>query len=224
MTRGDMRSMLERQLQDTGNAVWSTANLNTYLNLGLNFMQTAILQVDPEAYFEVSRTNMISTGSYPDLYPFPQGMQRVTKVELQYSTDDTYSQAFKRRNDQIDQFVLGNTETTQNHWAKKGRWLRIYPTPVAASTNGIRLTFVPTLTMGADADVPDLLLTLHKGIVYAARIDALGDTDEDTDAATLDAVSKKLAVILDRIPLYFGQDHSEPEQMEVGIDHEEGWT
>jgi len=77
--------------------------------------------------------------------------------------------------------------------------------------------------MGSDSDVPDLPLVLHKGIVYAARMDALGDTDEDVDQNTLDSLAKKLAIILDRIPLYYGMGHSEPDMMEVGIDHEEGW-
>jgi len=218
-----MRALLERQLQDTGNAVFSDANLNTYLNFGLQFMQSSIMQVDPEAFLEIATTNLISTGDWPMLYPKPQGLIRVMKVEIQEAGESSYTRAYKRRNDQIDDFVAGNTTTTQKHWAQKGRWIRIYPTPSAASTDGLRLTFVPSLTMGADTDVPDLPLHLHKGIVYAARLDALGDTDEDVDPQTLDTLGKKIAVILDRIPLYYGQDHGEPEFFEVGIDAEDGW-
>lgn len=78
--------------------------------------------------------------------------------------------------------------------------------------------------MGADTDVPDLPLNLHKGIVYAARMDALGDTDEDIDPQTLDTLSKKLSIILDRIPLYYTQSNAEPDVVEPQVDHEEGWT
>jgi hypothetical protein len=149
---------------------------------------------------------------------------KILKVEMQEADESSYTQCFKRRNDQLDQFVLGNTATSNKHWAQKGRWIRVYPTPSAASTGGLRLTFVPTLAMGADTDVPDVPLSMHHGIVLAARLEALGDTDEDVDPGTLDAIGKKLAVILDRIPLYYGQDQGEPELFEVGIDHEEGWS
>jgi len=223
MTRSDMRDMLSRQLQDLDNAAWSVANKNTYLNLGLQFMQSAVLAVDPEAYIEISTTNLIATGDWPDLYPKPQGLIRIFKVELDYNGDGTYTVAKKLRNDEIVSLRAGNTTQAADGWAQFGRWIKIWPSPTVAATNGLRLTFVPSLTMGADADVPDLPTYLHKGIVYAARLDALGDTDEDVDPAVLDAVSKKLAVILDRIPLYFGQDQSEPEQIEIDIDHESGW-
>ncbi len=223
MTRNEMRTILARHLQDPNDTIWSEAVKNTYLGLGLQFMQSSIMQFAPEAFQEVSTTNLISTGDWPMLYPKPQGLLKVIKVEVQESGEDDYSQAFKRRNDQIDQFVLGNEATSLKHWAQKGRWVRIYPTPSAASTDGLRLTFVPTLAMGADTYVPDIPLMLHKGIILMARLEALGDTDEDVDQATLDAIGKRLSVVLERIPLYYGQDHGEPEVFEVGIDHLEGW-
>jgi hypothetical protein len=219
-----MRSMLRRRLQDVGAVSFETADLNTYLNLGLQFMQTAVLQGNPEAFQEISTTNLITTGDWPELYPKPVGLLKILKVEVDYNGDGTYSQLKKARNDQMDQFVLGNVETTLSRWSEKGRWIRIYEPPETAVADGLRLTFVPSLTMGSDTDVPDLPLILHKGIVYEAQLEALGDTDEDMDPTTLDVISKKLAVVLDRIPLYYGQDQGEPEVFEVGIDHEDGWT
>lgn len=223
MNRGAMRDMLERQLQDDSNQVFSVANLDTYLNFGLQFMQTAILQVDPEAFQEISTAPTTASGTFDDLYAKPQGLLSIVKVELDLDDDGTFTQAFKRRNDQIDAYAAGTTATNDEHWALKGRWLRIYPTPTVVVSAGIRLTFVPTLTMGADADVPDLHLHLHKGIVYSARLDALGDTDEDMDPQVLDTITKKIAVIIDRIPLYYTQAHGEPDVMEVDVDHLEGW-
>jgi hypothetical protein len=219
-----MRSMLRRRLQDEGAVNFTNADLNTYLNLGLQFMQTAVMAVKPEAFIEISTANLITTGDWPELYPKPVGLLQIKKVEVDYNGDGTYSKLKKARNDQMDEFVLGNVETTMSRWSEKGRWIRIYEPPQTAVADGLRLTFVPSLTMGADTDVPDLPLVLHKGVVYEAQLEALGDTDEDMDAQTLDVLSKKLAVILDRIPLYYGQDSGEPEVFEVGIDHEDGWT
>src|SRR3990167_3383536 len=218
-----MREMLQRQLQDTGAATFSTANLNDYLNMGLQFMESAILAGDPEAFLEISTTNLVTSGDYPELYPKPIGLITVMKVEVD-EDGSGYAIASKYDNWQLDDFLRDGTSVTTPCWADKGRWIRIYPVPTVAVADGIRLTFVPTLTMGADTDVPDLPLALHRGIVYAARIDALGDTDEDMDAATLDTLTKKLAIILDRIPMYYGQSHSEPDVIQVGIDHEDGWV
>lgn len=219
-----MRDMLERQLQDDSNQVFTVANLNTYLNFGLQFMQTAVLQHDPEAFIEISTAPTTASGTYDELYAKPQGLLSVVKVELDLDGDGTYVLAEKRRNDQLDLFEKGTVTTSLEHWAPKGRWIRVYPVPTSVVATGIRLTFVPTLTMGDDADVPDLHLHLHKGIVYAARMDALADTDEDTDPQTLDTLTKKIAIILDRIPLYYSAGHGEPDRFEVDVDHTDGWV
>jgi len=225
MNRSTMRDTLERQLQDDSNQIFSVANLDQYLNQGLQFMQTAVLQSDPEAFQEISTApTTAADDGYDDLYAKPQGLMQIVKVELDLSGSGTYTQAFKRYNYQIDAFVNGSETTSLQHWSTKGRWLRIYPTPTVVVAAGIRLTFVPTLTMGADTDVPDLHIHLHKAIILAARMDALADTDEDVDPNTLDTLTKKLAIIIDRVPLYYSQSHGEPDVFDPDINAEDGWV
>jgi hypothetical protein len=220
-----MRTLLARQLQDDNHDLWDSSTKNELLNRGLEFMETAILQVDPESFIEISTANMVyNNDGYDDLYAKPIGCMGIKKVELKYSGDSDYAEASKLRNDQIVDLREDDLDDSQVHWAPFGRWIRIHPMPTATSTAGVRLTFIPTLAMAADSDVPDIPSLLHVGIVYAARMYAMAETDEDKSPEAMAALEKRLAIILDRIPLYYSASHSEPDRFEVAIDHEEGWT
>lgn len=120
MNRSSMRDMLERQLQDDTNQIFSVANLNSYLNYGLQFMQTEILRMDPEAFQEISTADMTASGTFDELYARPQGCINILKVELQYSGDSAYALAYKRYNFQLDKFVSGEETTSAYHWSQKG--------------------------------------------------------------------------------------------------------
>jgi hypothetical protein len=222
-----MKTLLARQLQDDNHAIWTAAVKNDLLNRGLEFIETAILQHNPEAFLEVSTANMIyANDGYDDLYAKPIGLMSIKKVELKYAGETTYSEAKKLRNDQLIEFTEDAVSGVDEgfHWAPFGRWIRIFPVPTATSTAGIRLTFVPTLAMTVDADVPDIPSLMHIGIVYAARMMALSETDEDKAPEAMAALEKRLAIVLDRIPLYYSASHSEPDVFEVDIDHEAGWV
>ena len=222
MTRGDMKDLLGSQLQDTGDTEWSDARKNLYLNLGLQFIQTKILEINPEAYQEISKTDIVySGGDFDDLIAKPQGLLRILKVWLKYSTDTDYVQATHKRRDQL--ISAGNNNDPSYLWAHKGRWIQIHPVPLASSTDGCRLEFVPTLSMGADTDVPDVPLVAHRGIVYAARLEALAETGEDTDPQTTQAIQAKLGEILSRMATYYTSEQGEVDQIEVGLNPTDGW-
>jgi hypothetical protein len=185
-------------------------------------MQTAILQVSPEEFLSISTANMVAD---ENLIPKPPGMLSIKKVELKYPTDTAYKKATKARNDEIDALVEQDLDaySTYYRYAPFGRWIKYWPTPGSNSSAGMRLTWSPSLTMGADTDVPDLHLNLHEGIIYRAQEIALGDTDEITDPNVLAATQKLLSVVVSRIPLYYQQSGGEPDEFEVDIDKEAGW-
>lgn len=216
--------MLRRQLQEDTASQWSNATLNSYLNLGLQFMQTAVLQHDPEAFFEIDRTDFYDADN--GLVPQPVGCIRINKVKVMYDGNDSYLTATWKRNDVIDQYEEDLDEADyvdEPYWTMKGQWIRIWPEANATTiTDGIELLFVPTLTMGSDADVPLINLHLHEGIVYRAKSIALGDTDEESDPAVLEALDKKLSVVISRIPLYY-TSHGPPGEFELDFDHTLGW-
>jgi hypothetical protein len=219
-----MRTMLRRQLQEDTASQWSDATLNSYLNLGLQFMETAVLQHQPEAFRQVDRTTFYVADE--GLIPKPIGCMRVIDVKVKYPDDTAYTFAVYRRNDQIEEAIdayESSTMESEPYWSIYGHWVRVWPEPATDATDGIELIYVPTLTMGADSDVPLLHLHLHEGIVYKAKSVALGDTDEESDPEQMAALDKKLSVCISRIPLYYFSD-GPPPQFDLGLDHEDGWT
>jgi hypothetical protein len=214
--------MLRRRLQEATAKQWSDANLNTYLNLGLQFMQTAVMQVSPEEYLSISTADMVADDN---LIPKPYGMLSIKKLELKYPTDSAYVKATKARNDEIDALVTADLDAFSSYYryAPFGRWIKYWPTPSANATAGMKLTWTPTLTMGADSDVPDLHTNLHEGIIYRAQEVALGDTDEITDPGVLASTQKILSVVVSRIPLYYQTAGGEPDEIEVDLDITDGW-
>ena len=71
-------------------------------------------------------------------------------------------------------------------YTRKGRYIVLVPTPTTALTAGLKLEYVPWLTMGSDSDVPDIDIGLHEGIVYRAEMIALGDTAQEAVKALED--------------------------------------
>jgi hypothetical protein len=223
VTRAELRAMLRRQLQEDTASQWTDATLNGYLNLGLQFMETSVLQHDMEAFIQVDRTDVLVADE--GLVPKPVGHIRTIDVKIKYANDSAYTFATFRRNDQIEDLVEASTSSTvesEPYWSTYGQWIRYWPLPTATSTDGLELIYVPTLTMGADSDVPLLNTHLHEGIVYRAKAIALGDTDEESDPTVLEALDKRLSVVISRIPLYYATD-GPPPQFDLGVDHEDGW-
>jgi hypothetical protein len=97
-------------------------------------------------------------------------------------------------------------------YAHKGRFFAIYPTPTtAAAGNLMKLEWVPTLSMGSDSDVPDLVTDLHEGIVYRAEMISLGDTAQEAVRGKED-----LAEVVADLPNYYRKS-AVPERIKVDI-------
>jgi hypothetical protein len=217
-----MRSMLRRRLQESTAKQWSDANLNTYLNFGLQFMQQAIMQVSPEEFLYISTADHVADD---DLIPKPYGLMLIKRVQSQYAADASYTDALRARNDEIDALVTADLDaySTYYRYAEFGRHIRIWPTPESNNSAGMRLSWVPTLTMAVDADVPDVHLSLHEGIVYRAHEIALADTDEITDPNVLNSTQRILQMVVSRIPLFYYSEGGMPTEIEVDVDKEGGW-
>jgi len=171
--------------------------------MGLSYMQRKIQAVDPEFIIYTDTTPLVNAQRD---YPKPVGFQ--FEICLSVSTDnggdyDVY--------EPIDYQTIRKGQSTQEKcYAHKGRFFALYPTPTGASDPGIRLEWVPCLSMGADADVPDIVTHLHEGIVYRAEMIALGDTaQEPIGAAT------ELKAIVDDIPLYYHKSGARAEHMRM---------
>ena len=196
-TRSQLKSMLQRRLQDTGNAQWSDSTLNLYLNMGLQFMQKEILKVDPMAFIYEDTANIVSGTTH---YPMPSNSMFEVGVYTREVAGGEYGwldyielpgiQAGGPANWQSNPFSKG--------YSRAGRYLVLHPEPALSITAGISLEYVPWLTMGADTDVPEIDTGLQEGIVFRAEEIALGDTAQEAVKAMED-----LAQVMVSIPQYY---------------------
>lgn len=210
MTRGQLRTMLRRQLQEVSEDQWTDDTLDSYLNMGLHSLQQAIMAVRPEAYLRIDDTDIVNASSDPTLalIPKPQGFHHEIRLQKQDSTSSSgwtdlgmisYTKTRGR--------VSSGQELKYAHW---GRYFLLSPPPSTSVVGGLRLEWVPTLTMAEDTDVPDVPISLHKAIVYYAMKDALGET---TEAAKI--ADGQLQVMLAQIPGFFIQSGADAEQIDV---------
>lgn len=196
-TRAQLRAMLQRRLQDAGNAQWTDAVLNQYLNFGLQYIQKEIMKVDPMAFIYSDTANIVSGTAY---YPMPAA----SMFEIGVYTRGTPTGSWTWQ-DYIDLpwIQAGGSANWQNNpfaagYSRWGRYILLHPSPTASVTSGLKLEYVPWLTMGADTDVPEIDIGLQEGIAYRAEEIALGDTAQEAVKAKED-----LAQTIASIPLYY---------------------
>lgn len=196
-TRVQLRTMLQRRLQDTENAQWTNAVLNEYLNYGYQYMEKRILEVDPMSFIYTDTAAL--TVDVSD-YPMPSNSMWEVGVYIRGTVGGAYAwldkielpwiQAGGSANWDVNPFTSG--------YGRRGRYLVIHPTPSGTIAAGLKLEFVPWLTMGSDTDVPELDVGLHDGIVYRAEEIALGDTAQESVKARED-----LAQVVTDISRYY---------------------
>jgi hypothetical protein len=190
MTRAQQLTMLRRRLQEVTAAQWTDAVLNTNLNLGLSYMQKKVLVVDPEAFIYTDTTPLVNAQRD---YPKPVGFNYEIAVYISTNGGTSYTLA-----DAVDYRTIIEAEASGVCYAHKGRFFVLYPTPSGASAAGLKIEWVPTLSMGSDDDVPDLNTNLHEGIVYRAEMISLGDTSQEAQVAAVE-----LKAVVDDIKMYY---------------------
>jgi hypothetical protein len=212
-TRVIMRTWLRRRLQETTADQWSDATLNYYLNEGLHFMQQEIEKLEPEAFIYEDTANIVSAQR---LYAWPSNMKREVEVKVKVTSTATEYTILKRRDRRTVNNPLVGTQSTQaNTYAHQGRYLLLQATPTANVTDGIWLTYVPVLEMGADSDVPNIPVDIHIGIVLAAQLYAFGDSSGSSDKQE---VKGELADVIIRLPMHYSVSGGEPPHFRVS-DH-----
>ena len=190
MNRGTMRVLLSKRLQDTVDDQFDDSALNDLLNIGLGLLQADIMAVRPDAFMEISTFNI---GANNERYENPDGWMMDVLIEV----SDSSSASGWRQLSPLPIQQRGSAATDPNtvYFSHMGRWLILTPTPSAAVVNGLRRTWVPTLTMSSDSDIPQVKTLLHSCIIDYAVLEALGESDEAGENTR-----KRLEKKLERIP------------------------
>jgi hypothetical protein len=212
-----MRTIVRRILQEETADQWEDSDLDTYLNIGLQWVQRQVMAKDPEAFIWIDTADIVTDQRY---YAKPASM--LHEVELGYSEDPTSTEygRVKRvafddmRTEQNPRWGVTDDmlETTAGaKYAHVGRWFYLGWAPDANITDGLQLIYVPELTMGADTDVPDLHPGLHYGVVLISSIFALNETPEDPGK-----FQTQLQEIVGQIPRYYYRSLADP--LPLGLD------
>ena len=206
MTRVQQRTWLRRRLNETTADQWSDVSLNDYLNEGLHFMQQEIEKIDPEAFVYEDSANIVADQRK---YAWPANMKREVVLEAKFTAAATEYTKLSR----VGLRKCDNPDTGQEYtYAHHGRYLKLQATPTVAVPAGLWLTYVPTLSMGDDADVPDIPVDVHMGIVLMAQLVAFGDSSGTADK---EEVRKELADVILRLPMHYLKSGAEPDKFVV---------
>ena len=203
MNLGQIRAMLQRQLQDISGVEWNdTGELNALINMAYYNLQKEVFKRIPDAHLYVDTApTVVGTSWYPLDDTF--GIHRVG-----YKADGTATSHSKlQRKDYEDIVDLTGTTT---YYTQKGQWIGIFPAPSAAVADGIELWHTPIMSLALDADVPRLKLPLHYPIVLWARMIAIGDTGEEAGETR-----ERLKEVIDDLPLWYEIMTDSPDRLRI---------
>lgn len=171
MIRSDLRLELKSLLDESvgTNDYWSEAQLNRYLNMGLAFVESRILMIDPMAF--IYRDSFALTAN-EDLYALPVGCITVLRLNSPKRLRVMQESVIARENEN------GATGRLPTRYGRLGRYVRLGPKPTETIAGQMAITYVPTLTMAADSDTPGIHDNLEWLILLRASIIAISGTAE----------------------------------------------
>ncbi len=201
-----MRGLLARFLNDTAQDVWSSAELNTLLNLGLHDVQSFIESTEPDAFLFVDETDILYNVRF---YSKPVGI--TSERELSISDNPATGEYTKMEVTSFE--LIRKGMAPERSYAHFGRHFYLSWFPPATIPNGMRVVWVPTLSMATDSDVPDVHMRLHYAIVLAAAIKALRETPDDAKTFKED-----LAIELQKVPLLYLKSQAGNLPLQIDMD------
>jgi hypothetical protein len=201
-----IRRRLNERVEADG---WDDDALYVLLNEGIKFVQKKVIAVDPYAFVTISHRDTV-VGSAGEFYEVPPGMW----YEIEVGFKSAASQALYTPLGKGNYHILRSRTTGTTQYARYGNYFAIWPNPAAAVTSGLRVHFMPTLSMGEKPENATNVIPLHPAMHMAAVIRAvmyaLGDTLESRSE-----LSTELAQELIDIPEYY---HSGGDPQQVRVD------
>lgn len=206
MTRGAIRTLLRRHIQDTAEVAWDDSELDDIINLAYANVQKEIVKANPEAHLFWDRMDTTDgTNWYPLLNTFG-----ISHVAIKATASDTRWTILKPKRYRD----IYTYDGTSQFYTKRGQWVGIFPAPSESVTSGLEVLHAPIMSIGAginnDSEVPRIKTPLHLAIVYWSKLIALGDTDQQAGETR-----ERLQEILGDIPNWYDINNDEPERLQV---------
>jgi hypothetical protein len=213
MTRGTIRTLVRRRLNEEVADNWDDTTLDTLINLAYALILKQVRKVDPEAVLFWDYRNSVAGTSW---YKKPSGTRGPVEVGLKATSADTDWTALKR----VPYHIARDHTGSDTVYCHRGEYIGIFPAPSASVTSGIQFLHAPTDTLATDSEVPKLEQTLHYAIVLWATLLAKGESPEDD---TKDA--KELQRIIGDIPHDYGSnDHGQNVAISLDVADARGFT
>lgn len=195
MTRGTIRTLLRRRINEQTADHWDDSTLNTIIDTVYALVLKQVRKVDPEAVLFWDYRNTVAGTVW---YEKPAGTRGPVEVGLKSLSTDTDWTPLPRRS----YFIARDMTEGDTVYCHRGTYIGIFPAVTMSVTSGIQFIHAPTDTLADDNDVPKLESSLHLAIVLWAAMIAKGESPEDD---TKDA--KELQRIIGDIP----QDYGSPD-------------
>lgn len=214
MTRAVMRTMLRRQINEVTAQAWTDAELDSYLDIGVQAIAKEIYKIDPMAFRSTELINLVASTTDYAFATAVQDQLGVMLVERMGPNSTSYTQQTRQDLDVVRRYllegILVGAPNTLNKvdgvYAISGLGtVVIAPAPTQAVTSGLRITLRPMFTLANDAAEPLFPEPFHAAVVLAAKLFALGETWAETER-----VEKRLNEQLADLPFYFSRDDGEP--------------
>lgn len=214
MTRSTARELVKRRLQERTADGWQGDVIDAMVLEALLQIQTYVIEIDPFAFLKIAYVNTVA-GTAGEFYAVPDGMW----YEFEVGYKATSSSEYKRleRGEYAELRELSSSDGAR--YALRGPYFAIWPNPSAAVTAGLRVQYMPTLSIGDDSVLSDSVVlpihrALHMAVVVMAVMMCLGETMEDkTPLAT------ELAMYLNRMPSWYHRG-GQPAQIRLSLNRD----
>jgi hypothetical protein len=215
VTRSELRTVLRRQINEVTAQSWTDAELNVYVNIGVQAIAKEIYKIDPMAFRSTELINVVSGTTDYNFATAVQDQLGVMLVERMGPNSTSYVHQTRADLEVVRDYLLNGvlvglpsiTNRIDGVYAISGMGtVVIAPSPTQNVTSGLRITLRPMFTLASDSSEPLFPEPFHIGVIYAAKLAALGETWAETER-----VEKRLNEVIADLPFYFSRDDGEPQ-------------
>jgi hypothetical protein len=216
MNRSELRTALRSFLNEDIPGFWTDAQLNTYINLA-NDRVNSIISATREDYFTISAT--FSTVAGTKSYSFPTDCRFIRRMEIYDPTNEgniiKLDELRWPRIEANGDWLFPLTTAQPKRYVTRGTQFDLYPTPDAAYPIRIYYDARPA-TMDSDDDIPTSPSDFHDMIVYWAAMLAKKQNEED-DAGYSELFNARKVELIQTLINRGGEDATTVEAYLEGI-------
>jgi hypothetical protein len=216
MNRSELRTALRSFLNEDIPGFWTDAQLNTYINLA-NDRVNSIISATREDYFTISAT--FSTVAGTKSYSFPTDCRFIRRMEIFDASNEGYIIKLDElrwpRIEANGDWLFPNAPAQPKRYVTRGNQFDLYPTPDGAYTIRIYYDARP-VTLDSDVDIPTSPSDFHDMIVYWAAMLAKKQNEED-DAGYSELFNARKVELIQTLINRGGEDATTVEAYLEGI-------